>query len=69
MILSSRKHAPNAAKLGTTNLNASNTRGTYSPKKCTVCDKLIHFAGNCKELEKFPPKERELNCLEAGKNY
>jgi hypothetical protein len=31
MILSNKKHAQNAAKLGTTNLNASNTRG-IAPK-------------------------------------
>jgi hypothetical protein len=34
-----------------------------------VCDRLHHFAGDCKELEKFPPNGKELNSSELIKNY
>jgi hypothetical protein len=41
----------------------------YSPKKCTVCDRLNHFAEDCKELGKLPMKGKELNSMETEKNW
>jgi hypothetical protein len=41
----------------------------YSPKKCAICDKLNHFAQDCKELEKLPFKGKELDSMEATKNW
>jgi hypothetical protein len=33
----------------------------WNDKKCMICEKYNHFAKDCKEIPKFPPKSAESN--------